>query len=68
MKTPLTDQPSAMPTRKVSAQAIGAALATLAAYGVWLKTGHQMPPGVEGALATLLGLALGYFVRDRQNV
>jgi hypothetical protein len=68
MKTQLVEQQSVAPTRKVGAQAIGASLATLAAYGVWLKTGHQMPPGVEGAMATMFGLALGYFVKDRANV
>lgn len=55
------------PTRKVTAQAAGAAAATVVVLvAVWLGA-PDPPPGLEGALATLLGAAAGWTVRERKR-
>jgi membrane associated rhomboid family serine protease len=65
--TELVDQPDAMPTRKVTAYAAGAALATvLLTTAVWLGA-EQPPAGLEGALATVLGFIVAYFTRARRR-
>lgn len=67
MRDDLIDQPSRRPTRKVGAQAIGAALATIAVVGVKALWPEFDVTGLEGALAVLIGLIVGYFVRDRRT-
>lgn len=64
-RAPLVDQPTATPTRKVTAATLGAAAATLVVYALTAFAGADVPPGVEGALATLLAMAAGYVVRER---
>lgn len=61
----LVDQPSPAPTRKVTAAALGAALATIAVWAAHAFAGVDVPPGVEGALAVVLGFVCGYLVRER---
>jgi phosphoserine phosphatase len=57
------DQPSAMPTNKVSAAALGGALAAIVAWIV-STYGIDMPPGTEAAFATLIAAGLAYWVRE----
>ncbi len=61
----LVDQPSPAPTRKVTAAGLGAAAATLVVWALTAFAGADVPPGVEGALATVLALLAGYVVRER---
>lgn len=60
----LVTQPTDAPTRKVTASAVGAAIATLIVWGISAATGADIPPGAEGSLAVLLGFLAGYFVRE----
>lgn len=62
----LVDQDTAAPTRKLSAGVLGASCATLVVAGIGMA-GVEIPPGVEGALATLFAFGAGYLVRDRVN-
>lgn len=64
---PLVSQPTSAPTRKSRADVVGGALATIIAYLIYHFHGTQLPPGVEGALATIAGFLLSYLVRDRAN-
>jgi len=60
----LVSQPSAAPTRKVTAVMMAGAGATVLA---WLA-GHfglNVPPGVESAFGVLIAGAAGYFTKDR---
>jgi hypothetical protein len=57
------DQPSAMPTNKVTAAALGGALAAIAAW-IAASYGMDMPPGTEAAVATLIAAGLAYWVRE----
>lgn len=59
------DQPTAAPTRKVTAGAAGAAIATLiVGVATWLGA-PQPPVGLEGAIATVVALAAAYLTRER---
>lgn len=60
----LTDQPTAAPTRKVAAGAVGAAAATLVLFGLQLA-GIEVPMGLEGAVTTLVTAAAMYLTRER---
>lgn len=56
------------PTRKVTGQAVGGAVATLAvmtAGMVW--PGLEFPAGYEGALAVVLGFVVGWLVPERDQ-
>jgi hypothetical protein len=58
-------QPTAMPTQKVTAAAIGGALA---AIGAWLLSeigGVQMPAGAEAGFATLIATLIAYLTPER---
>lgn len=59
------NQPTAAPTTKVTAFAVGAALATVAMTLAETFWGVQFPSGFEGALALILGFIAGYFVKER---
>lgn len=72
-ETGLSTQPSAAPTRKVTAGAIGSGvigipLATVIVNAL-AAAGVELPPGSEAALGALLSSVLGfiasYFTRDR---
>lgn len=64
---PLVRQRTAAPTRKVTA---GATAGGAAGVIVWLAGlfGLEVPPEVAAWFAAAIGSAVGYFVRDRQNV
>jgi hypothetical protein len=57
-------QPSAMPTNKVSAAALGGALAAILAWLIQEFTSVNVPPGTEAAFATLIAVGLAYWVRE----
>ena len=63
----LVTQPTPQPTRKVSASALGGALATVLVLAAQAWAGLDVPPGMEGALAVLLGFAAGYLVREEDS-
>lgn len=64
----LVNQPSKKPTRKVTSGALGGAVVAVAMGGVnaWSPDIYErlMHPGFEAGLATLVGFALAYMVRD----
>ena len=64
---PLTEQPSATPTRKVTYIAVAGALLTTSIWAAEQFGGLAIPSEVQGSLHTALGLLVGYMVRDRQN-
>jgi len=61
----LINQPSAMPTRKVTAAALAGALATVIVGSFQAFAAVQFPPGFESALAVLVMAATGWWVKDR---
>lgn len=68
MTLPLVKQPNAAPTRKVAFTAMAGAAFTVA---VWIGKdfyGINVPPEVQGTIHTAMAAAVGYFVKDRQNV
>lgn len=55
--------------REITATAIGAALATIAIILFETHTGTVAPPGLEGALATIIGALVAYIrkvIRHRE--
>ena len=64
---PTYEQNSAAPTRKITYAAIGGAIASVVMGGVaiaWPDIYTRVPPGFEGAVATLAALGLGYYVKE----
>ncbi len=61
----LYNQPDLIPTAKMQSAAIGGAVATLL-IALWqiLKPGVPVPPGVEGALATIAAFLAGYLTQE----
>lgn len=59
------NQPSSMPTTKVTVGALGGSLAAIFAWIMAEIWGLDMPPGTEGAFATLLAFLLAYVVPER---
>lgn len=59
-------EPSALPTRKVTAGALGGALATvIVGVATWL--GAPDPPvGLEGGLVVVLGFLASYFTTESE--
>lgn len=57
-------EPGRTPSRKVAAGAVGGAAATVVVILLQWLVGTEVPVGLEGALATLLGFAAGYLTRD----
>lgn len=57
--------PSAAPVPKVAAAGAAGAAATVLVLLVQAWTGSSLPPGVEGAIATLLAFAAGYLTPPR---
>lgn len=67
MTTPIK-QPSAVPTPKMRAVALGGAVASLGMGALAIaypEAYSRVPPGFEGGLATVIGFVLGYLVRDK---
>ncbi len=60
----MPDQPTSAPTRKVSAATLGGAAAAIGAWLIQLGFGIDVPPGVEGGIATLAAFGFGYIVRE----
>lgn len=62
------NQPTANPTRKLSAAVIGAA--AMAVLGLVLRNAAPdwYDPAVMAALTPIVIFGLGYFVKDRPNV
>lgn len=62
------NQGSAMPTAKVTAAAVGGAVASVA-MGVFAITSPEIysrvPPGFEGGLATSVAMLFAYFKKER---
>ena len=63
----LVDQPDAAPTRKVSAAALGGALATVVVWALQAFGGVEVPPGVEGAVAVIIATLAGYVIREEDH-
>ena len=61
----LVNQPSAAPTRKVTAAGLGIPLSTLIIWGAGMA-GVPIPPEVAAAAAGLISSLLAYFVRERK--
>lgn len=55
---------SAVPTRKVTASAVGGATATVVVILLNWIVGTDAPAGLEGALAVLFGFVAGYLTRE----
>lgn len=63
----LVSQPTAAPTRKVTATALGGAFATLTAWALQTYGGVDVPPGIEAALAVVFAVLMGYIVREEDT-
>ena len=62
------NQPSAAPTRKMSAVVLGGGVASvlMGAMAIFYPEQYELvPAGFEGGVATIAAFALGYFVRER---
>ena len=57
----------AQPTRKVTASTLGGAAAAIFAWLLSELAGVNMPPGIEAAVATIVGAVLGYFVPEAEK-
>jgi hypothetical protein len=64
---PLVEQPTAAPTRKVTAIAVAGALLTTAIWALEQFGNVAIPAEVQGSLHTAMGLLVGYLVKDRMN-
>ena len=62
----LISQPTAKPTRKVTAAGIGGAIATIAIWVAQEFGGITVPPFVGTAAGGLLAAVFGYFARERK--
>ena len=62
---PYRNQETAVPTAKVTVGALGGSLAAILAWMLAELWQIDMPPGTEGAFATLLAFALAYIVPER---
>lgn len=61
----LTDQPTAQPSRKITATALAGAIAAVVAWVLEITTSIAMPAPVVAALTTIFAVAVGYFTRER---
>ena len=63
----MKNQPSAMPTRKIGAAALGGGVASvfMGVLSIFVPDHYALvPAGFEGGIATIAAFGLGYFVRD----
>ena len=63
--TNLVNQPGPQPTRKITAVALGGAIATVLAWAVEELAGVTVPAAVVAAFTTLFAFGLGYVVKER---
>lgn len=68
MTTALVNQPTAAPTRKVTATAVAGATFTVAVWVAKEFYGIEVPGEVQGTVHTALAAVIGYMVKDRMNV
>lgn len=61
-------QPSALPTRKLTAAMLAASAAGIVKAAVVHQWPHFADPVIWEPLPYLLGFGVGYFVKDRPNV
>jgi hypothetical protein len=65
-RSPLVNQPSAMPTRKIAFTALAGAIVTVAIFAVQTFVPEFQPPeAVVAAMTTILAVAVGWLVRER---
>jgi hypothetical protein len=60
----LYTQPSPNPTRKVTAGALGGALAAIVAWAVQAFGDVVLPPGIEAAIAVVFSFLCSYITQD----
>jgi hypothetical protein len=60
----MTDQPSAVPTRKITAAGLGGAVTIILVWIVHTLANVDVPPEVASSFTTLVAFALGYWVPD----
>ena len=60
----LVNQPTPMPTRKVTAGAIGGAAATVLVVVIQMIFNTEFPAGFEAAVAVILGFIASYFTKE----
>ena len=61
------NQPTAAPTRKVTAQGLGGAAATIIQAALIYGAGIELPAEVVAAVAVMAGFLTGYIVPDRET-
>lgn len=59
------NQPTPAPSTKLTAAAVGGAVATIIIVLTQTFFGITFPAGFEGAVAVLAAFVLGYFVKER---
>lgn len=59
------EQPSAMPTNKVTAGVLGGALATIVVVVLQMAYGLVFAPGFEAAIAVVFGFIAAYFTKEK---
>lgn len=65
---PTVSQPSANPTRKLTAAMIGMSIATAAKAYITNKYPYFGDPAIWEPLPIIIGFAAGYVVKDKPNV
>lgn len=65
MERHLVDQPTAMPSRKLSAAMLSASVAAIVKAGVVSHWPEYADPLIWEPLPIIVGFAFGYFVRER---
>lgn len=61
----LVNQPSATPTRKMTAVGVSGAISTLVIWG-FQNYGSELDPEIASAIATLVVFAAGYLTKERR--
>lgn len=61
----MSNQPSAVPTRKVGAGALGGAISYVLVWALGEFGGFELEPGFAVAVTTIISFVLSYFVPER---